>query len=513
MVDTITDRSIDFTNRDFDSWIIELRKRASQGFPGWTEFNTPNFGNILLEMYAHTLDVLSYTQDSQHLERYVSYARLLRSMINLGKNVGFSLPQASPSTTDLEITIADGQPRTTAIVIPQGTIFTTEDLTENIEFDLTADVTITAGAIQITNASVENARARSIDFVADGSVNQQVILPEVPYVDQTASVVVGATTYTEVDNFLSSGVSDNHFIVDVNENGLATVKFGDGVNGTTPSGAATITYKTGGGSSGNVDANTIVAFLNSNTFIANNGEAVQLTVRNPNAVSDGVDAMTVEEARIAIPAHVRTAGGRSVTREDFEDNAKRVRGVARVLMLSADEDPSIPSGEGRIYIIPVGGGLPSTALKNSVLTLINNDYPPCIGFTVSVLDPTILIISIQATVYLSNNVTETEARTAIESSVDSFFSLLNSDGSQNSQIDFGYNIRANTMPPGTLTAELPWSDIFNSVRDATTDAGVRVCRKVDEDVFIPVNDVPVADIEFPVVGSIILTNGDTGLTF
>ena len=124
MVDTITQQASDFTNRDFNSWILELRARATAAFPGWTDFNTANFGNILLELYAHTLDVLSFTQDQQYLERFVVFATLRRSMINLGKNVGFVLPGAVAGTVDLEVTIADGQTRSVDITIPKGTVIT-----------------------------------------------------------------------------------------------------------------------------------------------------------------------------------------------------------------------------------------------------------------------------------------------------------------------------------------------------------------------------------------------------
>ena len=111
MVDTITTPGSDFTSRDFDSWILELRARANTAFPGWTDYNTANFGNILLELYAQTLDVMSFTQDQQFRETRVVFARLRRSMIALGRNVSFELPGPVAATTDLEITIADGLAR------------------------------------------------------------------------------------------------------------------------------------------------------------------------------------------------------------------------------------------------------------------------------------------------------------------------------------------------------------------------------------------------------------------
>ena len=58
--------------------------------------------------------------------------------------------------------------------------------------------------------------------------------------------------FTEVDSFLDSGPNDRHFLVRVDQNDRATLRFGDGRNGLPPSGTVTVRYKTGGGTSGNV---------------------------------------------------------------------------------------------------------------------------------------------------------------------------------------------------------------------------------------------------------------------
>ena len=154
---TITQAASDFTARDFDSWGVELRSRANAAFPNWTDFNIPNFGNILLELFAHTLDVISFTQDQQFRETRIAWAQLRKSMIHLGRNVGFKLPGAVPSTVDLTFQIADGLTRTTTITIPATTVIQTPDLAEKVEFDLIADAVIAVGTTEITGQSAENA--------------------------------------------------------------------------------------------------------------------------------------------------------------------------------------------------------------------------------------------------------------------------------------------------------------------------------------------------------------------
>lgn len=510
-VATITERASDFTNRDFDSWIIELRIRVPAAFPSWTDFNKANFGNILLEMFAHTLDVLSFVQDQQHKERFITFARLRRSMILLGRNVAFRLPGAVAATVDLEFTIGDNTPRTVDIVIPAGTVVLTFDRTDDVEFDLLADVTIPAGQIQATG-SAENARARVDQPVFDGSPGQPVILSSIPFLDASATVIVTPDTFVEVLNFLSSGPTDRHFVVSIDQEDRATLTFGDGINGAIPNGNGTANYKTGGGEAGNVEANTLTQFRDGNSIPDASGDNVLLLVRNPVGASGGVDRMSVEEARVAIPESLTTLGQRSVTQDDFESNARKVRGVARAMMLTSDDDPSIAENVGELYIVPVGGGLPSTALKALVLSTILSDFPPTLTFSFTVENPILRIVSISATVFLRSGITELEARAAILASYESFFALTNSDGSVNTQVDFGFKLKA--LQGGTpVLGELPFSDLFNAMRDAVNPSNALVLRKIDEDTFIPADDVLLLDREFPVLGSITLINGLTGLPF
>lgn len=506
----LTERSFDFTNRDFDSWRLELINRARTVFPTWTDFNTANFGNLLLELFAHTLDVLSFTQDQQFRETRITQAVLRKSMIEIGKQFGFKLPSPSAATVDLEITIASGIPNANDIDIPAGTIVQTQDPNDRVKFQILNDETIPAGQVQITGISAENSTTAIKTFVGDGTANQEFVLPQTPYIDSSAEVDVVGDTYEEVDSFFNSGPTDKHFIVETDQNDKAKLIFGNGTQGVAPSGTITITYKFGGGARGNIDANKVE--FEDSTFLDTASNSIQLTVRNPSGSSGGLDRMTVEEARIAIPNSINTVGQRSVTRQDFENNALSVRGVARAMFLTSNEDPGIPENEGRMFIMPIGGGLPSTSLKSEVEDFINNERPPCITFTFEMEDPSLRIISISAEVFLNFNISETQARTAIENSLEAFFRLTEPDGTPNEKIDFGARLK-DRSPVSIPFGEIPFSDLFNAVRDAADENGNLVLRKVEEDTFTPADDLDLLDKEFPVLGSVTLTNGDTGSTF
>lgn len=510
MVNTITRPTGKYTDNDFDSWIVFGRQLASAAFPGWTDFNTPNNGNILLEAMAHLLDAGNYRQDQQHLERFATFLRQRSSAISLGKNVAFRLPGTKVASVDLEITFIDGQPRISNLVIPKGTQVTNSE--GDVVFETTADLTIPAGSIQGT-VSARNSTEHTEPFVAPGTPTFKFPLGSTPYVDGSAVVKVGVDTYAEVDDFLRSGPTDKVFRMDVDDQFRATAVFGQGTNGVIPTGSGTITYQTGGGAAGNLDFNQLIVFPNGNRFTSLSGEPVLVSVRNPSKSAGGVNAMTVEEFREAIQAYFRTVGKRSVASQDFADNAKKFRGVARAVMLTSDDDAGIPENNGKLYIVPVGGGLASSQFKTDLLNFIKTNYPPTTTFKFTVNDPSLKIISVSATVYLTVGIDGPTARAAIEQALDDFFSLQDADGVENPQIDFGFTIRKKRQPTGSVQAVLPWSDLFDVLVDAVTPSGLKVLRSVSKTSFSPANDINLNDTEFPVLGSIQLIDGDTGLAF
>ena len=122
--------------------------------------------------------------------------------------------------------------------------------------------------------------------------------------------------YTEEDSLLGSGPNDRHFVVLVDQSDRATVRFGNGTSGAPPTGTVQITYKTGGGSDGNVDAGRLVVIEGAFTDV--HGHPVQISVTNEYAASGGSDRQTVASAKLLAPESLRTLT-RTVTREDFEE--------------------------------------------------------------------------------------------------------------------------------------------------------------------------------------------------
>lgn len=343
-----------YTDKEFDSLKDRLQNLLRSTFPDWTDFSIASFGNILLEMYAFVGDVLTFYQDASARESRIITATQRRNVIALAKLIGYKLPGARAATADVEFTLA--APPAADVTIPVGTIVRTQEVTDPVFFQLLSDVTIKADSEPpTTTGTVENSTTQEQLFTSTGLANQEVVLDYLLYLDDSAQINASNGGYEEVENFLDSTAEDRHFVVIVDQNDRATIRFGNGINGAVPTGTITISYKTGGGRNGIVDAERIVIIEGS--FTDANGNPVQVSVRNPLPSSGGQDRQSIAQAKILAPASIRTLN-RTVSREDYEVNALRLQNVARALMLTSNEKPTISENSGILFIIPSGGGTP-----------------------------------------------------------------------------------------------------------------------------------------------------------
>lgn len=488
--------SVDYTDKDFDSLRARLIALLKSVFPDWTDFDVASFGNLLVEMFAFVGDVLTFYQDNLARESRLVTATQRKNVMALAKMLGYRLRGAHPATAELEFGLA--RPAQAAVTIPAGTIVRTQEVTDPIRFQLLAAVTITAGATQATGIGEHSKTQRQL-FDSQGLTDLSLPLDFGPYLDGSAIVTTPQGPFTEVDSFLNSGPNDRHFVATVDQNDLATLRFGSGP----PTGTISVTYKTGGGSTGNVDAQRLVVLEGS--FRDANGGLVQLSVRNPLAASGGADRQSIASARLLAPESLR-AITRTVAREDFEINARRLTGVARALMLTSNEDLSIGENTGILYVVPRGGGLPTPALRAQVLRQVTEAYPCTLTFQVAVQDPVYRRFDVYARVFLRQGASPSVVRDAIRANLASWFRVTEPDGTPNPNVDFGFNIKD---VEGNPVGEVVWSDIFNVIRDTP---GVR--KMGDARLDLTLNGLP-ADLklnvrEFPVLGTVSLRNGDTG---
>jgi predicted phage baseplate assembly protein len=174
------------------------------------------------------------------------------------------------------------------------------------------------------------------------------VLPREP--GETLEVVHDETVeWTEVEDFIDSGPDDRHFAWSSSTGEIRfgpRIRYPDGAvrqHGAIPPEGAQLRltrYRTGGGTLGNVGADTLTGMQSSIPYVTG--------VRNLRPAVGGVDPETVENAKLRGPQTLRT-GGRAVTISDFERLTTNADSrVARVRCLP----PAAAGGPVRLMIVP-----------------------------------------------------------------------------------------------------------------------------------------------------------------
>ena len=130
-------------------------------------------------------------------------------------------------------------------------------------------------------------------------------------------------TWNPMQDLLENGESDAVFVVEVESDSTATLRFGDNVNGKTPASGTEFNagYRIGNGSAGNVGANSL-------TYHSPNPQILQCT--NPLPASGGADPETNDQIRRRAPQAFLTQE-RAVTMADYAAVTEQNPGVGRAV--------------------------------------------------------------------------------------------------------------------------------------------------------------------------------------
>lgn len=523
--------SADFTDKDFDSLWLRFQALIRSVFPTWTDFSITNFGNILAQLAAFTGDVLTFTQDNQALESRITTATQRRSLIALVKLLGYTPALAKAATTEETFTATGLANNCT---IPSGTVIKTA--TDAIPFQLLSGVLLTPGAPS-NHGTVENSVTKNQLYNGTGQPNQSLSLSQPGFLSIVSVTLGGGWSQAIGNNFLFSSSTDLVYTLDVDNNDVATLVFGDGVNGAMPSGTMTVVYKTGGGSIGNVTPGSISQI--DGVVLDTLGNVVSLTVTNPLKSDGGVDRESNPSIKLRAPLSIRNPTS-SIARTDFEDNALRIASVGRALMVTGQEVATIPDNRGILYIVPVGGSIPgdaSAALLEQVRLQFDGDtqarppYSKPLTFGLDIKTAIYVDFDIASKIFLKKNAVGSVVAAAIRSDLTNFFAPIVTDpvwakrldvevGARNPGIDFGFNLKqVNALLVGAQGI-MELSDVMDVV---VRVPGVRGISTIDTEfdwiatrvggpvLAIGHIDAPLDDTDFPRFSSISITDKDTGV--
>ncbi|MFX0194745.1 MAG: baseplate J/gp47 family protein [Candidatus Hodarchaeota archaeon] len=427
---------IDYMARDYESFKQAMISLIPSKLSNWTDRSEADFGIVLIEIFAHMADILSYYQDRVANESFLATAKERRSVIQHLRLIGYELEPAAAASGELSLIVSND--KTDAVQINKGDQFATKSSeTEKsirfeyvsqspLEIDLSTLVPDTAGTgfKKFVGIPVKEGQIIKDEIlgVSDGKPNQFFQLAQAKSLRDSLQLKVQIGGRIEDwllrKNLIYSRPMDHHYSIQIDENDITHIYFGDGVNGRIPEKDAQIvsTYRVGGGVRGNVAKDRITVISNAPQL-----QALAARVTNEKPATGGAEREPIEHAVKFAPTVFKSLQ-RGVTMEDYVALAKQFPGVAKA------KSQAVNWNYVDLYIAPSGGGLATDLLKSELLGYFEDLR--MMTALIRIKDPTYVPIYITAEVNVKSYYFQTDVQHQIEDAIRT--KVLNFD-----ELDFG----------------------------------------------------------------------------
>jgi hypothetical protein len=170
-----------------------------------------------------------------------------------------------------------------------------------------------------------------------------------------------AAAWTVRIDLVDSFPGDNDFVVEIDNQGIAQLRFGDGDLGAAPAAGTgfSAVYRVGNGVSGNVGAEAISRLVLTGLTLG----GISIVVRNPLPATGGTAPESVAQAILLAPNMFRTRLERAITADDYAAIAAR---DPRLQRAAAALNWTGSWYEADVAIDPLGGEDPSRALLGDI---------------------------------------------------------------------------------------------------------------------------------------------------
>lgn len=430
-------KELDYTSKDYRALLEDMKTALQTEMPEYTDTSDTDAGMVILSLVARGLDILSYNQDRQANETFLSTMQRRDNILDRSRELGYIPSDAQPSCFPQVFVLTKGLEEDK--IIPSGTVVMTKE-TESEEaqyFETFEDLVIPSGMLgneqdeqgnYIYTVSVYHGQTFEEELVgtSNGAENQEFFLENTPVLIDTVTLLinegVGYQEWTKVDSFVECDSTSKVFQVHTDEDGRATIKFGDGQFGKIPaefSNGIYAYYRTGGGVIGNVSPGQITELEESDGEIA---ETFNLEV-----IEKGYDAESNESIKVNAPNHRRTQWG-AITLKDYSDlviehfNPNNKVFFAQTLQNPADRDDAM------IYILPHVEYIGSESdLINEVETFFVEEGRQVVGATCSCHIASFNAVDLSVRLSVMNTYYQAEVQLAVEEYLKTYFALGNID--------------------------------------------------------------------------------------
>jgi hypothetical protein len=318
--------NLNYTNQDFWSMKSRLLDFIQEKFENdFGDFVESDLAIMLIENWAFIADTLSFKMDQIANEIFIDTVSEIDNAFRLSILVGFK-PQPPIGARSLwSVSINNVLATDLVIPAPQLIDISTEDGPKTIELFpadqnnnaiFGEDILITAG--NFLNTSVIGLEGLTVvqSETGDGSVNQFVNLTDGPVIWNSIRVNIDGNEWKQV-NFFTDSQPRKEFRVEYDSLYNAFVLFGNNRAGQIPSDSSQIriTYRTGGGVSGNIVTNAVA--LQRNFSATGFDFNVPVSFVNFTRGEFGYEGDSIEDIKRNLPAWLRTQN-RVVAGDDYE---------------------------------------------------------------------------------------------------------------------------------------------------------------------------------------------------
>lgn len=471
MANITTNLDIDYIQKDFTSTVDAIINFATVNYgPGtsanrlWTNFNADSFSRNWLEIVALVSDVFFFYFDNQATQSYLQTATVQAAIRDIAKQFGFTPASATSASGVAQFTVTG-----------PGTILRGFQVSASNgeQFYLTNDIIVAAAGV--VTGTVLQGTIVTEQFSSEGVQNEEFELtgPNVIRdtdnlnpLDISPQVTVNGNDYTLVESFIRHNGTDmpaiedslgvviggggRVFTLEERPNGIPFIKFGDGIFGRklNPGEVINMTYRTGGGSAGNIPEQTLNTLIGTNPIVS--------SVTNNADFSGGADEQSIEQLRQLIPASLRTLE-RAVAEQDYSDIL--VANFSEVFAASTEANTVDAGVDLNIYVVPQGVGITKISdnilLRNKLTNYIDRRKTVTIQF--QILDAFGIDTLVGLEVFITDTTSKTTVLNSIRTALQNFFSLT-TGGTSGSGIGFAAHILLKDI--GNLIEDITGVDRF-----------------------------------------------------
>lgn len=463
---------IDYTNKDYEAFRTMLIQKLHEKLPEYTDTSQTDAGIVILECLANGLDICSMYNDIVANDCFLHTTQDRQIATLIARQLGYTAKNQTASVYSQVFVLNSILMRD--IVIPKGTVVGTEESQDSavVYFETTEDLVIPSG--NLGNEQNEDGSYKfSVKVVQGTTVTEDLLgssnglayqsfklnYPQVLTDSIELLVNEGKVfkVWKQVDNFIDSDSESKHFTVRVDEFDNCYIEFGSGRKGKIPAvcpNGIIASYRIGGGTIGNVKANTITKVYDSIAYVE--------STFNPYSPSTyGHEKETIEEIRENAPAKFRTQD-RAITAQDYADLLR----VNFYEILSAVGIPdSVNKLKMNVYYQMREGYEMTPDLLNEINTFFESRVIPCTTF--SLIQGENYVVNISANLIVEDGYSRSAVTSLIENYIkDTYFSYENfvfGDMIEETQLEYG--VRSSFEGIRSFRITSPNSDIISPQED------------------------------------------------